>query len=96
MFHKVKTVDTLPNYCLKVLFAEGITKIYDVKPLFNKWSAFKALEDIPELFDSVNVDTGGFGISWNDCIDLSCDELFENGQTVKTPIMPWNENRIKI
>ncbi len=85
MFHKVKTVNALPDYRLSVQFAEGVTKIYDVKPLFAKWKQFKALENSPELFSCVEVDTGGYGIVWNDDLDLSCDELFENGQTVETP-----------
>ena len=85
MFHKVKAVNALPDYCLSVQFAEGVTKIYDVKPLFAKRTAFHALERAPELFSGVGVDAGGCGISWNDDLDLSCDELFENGETVKTP-----------
>ena len=28
---------------------------------------------------------GGYGIIWNDELDLSCDELFANGETIKTP-----------
>ena len=66
MFHKVRTICTLPDYCLHVQFSEGVTKIYDVKPLFNKWTAFKLLENEPELFDDVEVDVGGYGIVWND------------------------------
>ena len=85
MFHKVKAVTPLPDYQLSVQFAEGVTKIYDVKPLFNKWVPFKALSVSPELFYNVDVDIGGYGIIWNDDLDLSCDELFENGKTIKTP-----------
>ena len=85
MFHKVKAVNALPDYRLSVQFAEGVTKIYDVKPLFAKWAPFKALENAPELFSAVEVDQGGYGIIWNDDLDLSCDELYENGETVKTP-----------
>ena len=85
MFHKVKAVNALPDYRLSVQFAEGVTKIYDVKPLFAKWKPFKALENAPELFSGVKVDMCGYGIIWNDDLDLSCDELFENGETVKTP-----------
>lgn len=85
MFHKVKAVSALPNYRLSVQFAEGITKIYDVIPLCTKWPLFKELKDVPELFSSVEVDVGGYGIIWNDDLDLSCDELFENGETIKTP-----------
>ncbi len=85
MFHKVKAVTALPDYRLSVQFAEGVTKLYDVKPLFDKWAAFKVLHDHPELFISVDVDIGGYGIIWNDDLDLSCDELFVNGVTVRTP-----------
>ena len=85
MFHKIKAVNALPDYRLSVQFAEGVTKIYDVKPLFAKWVPFKTLENSPELFSGVEVDMGGYGIIWNDDLDLSCDELFENGEAVKTP-----------
>ena len=85
MFHKVKAVNALPDYMLSVQFAEGVTKIYDVKPLFSVWNSFKALQKCYELFRSVRVDQGGYGIVWNDELDLSCEELFENGETVKTP-----------
>ena len=84
MFHKIKAVNTLSNYRLCVQFAEGVTKIYDVKPLFTKWKTFQLLENNPSLFANVSVAVGGYGIIWNDELDLSCDELFANGKTIKT------------
>ena len=85
MFHKVKAVSALPDYRLSVQFSEGVTKLYDVKPLFAKWESFRKLEHAPELFCCVEVDVGGYGIVWNDELDLSCDELYANGETVQTP-----------
>lgn len=85
MFHKVKAVNALQNNCLSVQFAEGVTKIYDITPLFSKWVQFKDLQDDRALFESVEVDFGGYGIIWNDELDLSCDELYANGKTVETP-----------
>ena len=85
MFHKVKTVNVIPDYRLSVRFAEGVTKIYDLKPLFEKWPVFGNLKKDDALLYSVEVDIGGYGVIWNDDIDLSCDELFENGEAVKTP-----------
>ena len=79
MFHKVKAVTPLPRYMLAVVFENGEQKRYDVKPLFEKWEAFQALTQITGLFDQVKVDSGGYGISWNSDIDLSCDELYFNG-----------------
>ena len=85
MFHKVKSVSALPNFKLSVQFSEGVTKLYDVKPLFEKIPAFRYLNDNPVEFDCVSVDIGGYGIVWNDDLDLSCDELWENGIVVETP-----------
>jgi hypothetical protein len=84
MFHKIKNVSPLPEYKLSVQFAEGVTKIYDVKPLFQKIPVFKSLESNND-FGSVYVDVGGYGIIWNDELDLSCDELWNNGVEVQTP-----------
>ena len=84
MFHKIKDVTALPNYKLSIQFAEGITKIYDVKLLFDKHKMFEELRD-EKVFSTVQVDIGGYGVIWNDDIDLSCDELFANGEKVDTP-----------
>ena len=85
MFHKIKAVSPLPDFRLSVQFSEGVTKIYDVKPLFSKWEAFQTLRDSPEIFSDVAVDIGGYGVIWNDEIDLSCDELYAGGETIQTP-----------
>ena len=84
MFHKVKSVSPLFDYRLSVHFAEGCTKIYDIKPLFDKIPAFNELKE-PHIFSEVIVDVGGYGIVWNDDLDLSCDELWENGIVTETP-----------
>ena len=85
MFHKIKNVFSLPDFKLSVQFSEGITKLYDVKPLFDKLPVFKTFLDNTELFSCVSVDVGGYGIIWGDELDLSCDELWENGTQIVTP-----------
>ena len=62
MFHKVKNVFPLPEFKLSVQFSEGATKIYDVKPLFDKIPMFAELKNNPEEFSFVTVDVGGYGI----------------------------------
>ena len=85
MFHKIKSVSPLTDFILSVQFSEGVTKLYDMKPLFTKLPVFDQLKDDPEEFSSVTVDVGGYGIIWNDDLDLSCDELWEHGTAAKTP-----------
>ena len=82
MFHKVNSVSTTKDYKLVVHFWDGATKLYDVKPLFKKWDVFKELKN--GLFEDVMVDEGGYGVSWSDDIDLSAEELWENGEKIKT------------
>lgn len=79
MFYKVQDVKPLDNFILLVTFENGVQKHYDVKPLFEKWNTFKALITNSGLFKNVKVDNGGYGIYWNDDIDLSCNELWNNG-----------------
>ena len=94
MFHKVMAVNALDDYRLSVQFAEGVTKIYDVSQLFDKWDAFDRLKNNPTLFNQVQVDVGGYGIIWNDELDISCDELYAHGTLIKTPfdgLMSFND-----
>ena len=58
MFHKIKDVNPMSDYRLCVQFAEGVTKVYDVKLLFERIDAFKVLEYNPALFNDVTVDVG--------------------------------------
>lgn len=79
MFYKVKEVQPLAEYDLLVSFDNGEKKLYNIKPLFDKWEAFNAFRITKGLFEQVRVDTGGYGISWNEDIDISCNELYNNG-----------------
>ncbi|MCL2043336.1 MAG: DUF2442 domain-containing protein [Treponema sp.] len=82
MFHTVKSVDPLPDFNLHIIFNNGDAKIYDVKPMINKHEAFQAFYLTYKLFEQVKIDGGGYGVSWNEDIDLSCNELFYNGKPV--------------
>jgi hypothetical protein len=79
MFHRVREVKPLSDYKLCVSFLNGEKRLYDVKLLFDKWTSFNSLRHISSLWEQVKVDSGGYGISWNDELDLACDELYFNG-----------------
>ena len=49
MSHKIKTVNALNDYKISVQFCEGVTKIYDVSQLFEKYSSFLPLKDSPRI-----------------------------------------------
>ncbi len=84
MFHRIKEVFPLNNMKLYVRFANGSTKHYDVSRLVDRFPQFESLR-IGHLFEDVQVDAGGYGVVWNDELDLSCDEIWDHGVEVQTP-----------
>ena len=88
IYPKIKAVKPLRDKQLLITFEGKIQKIYDCKPLL-KHPPFNYLEN-NVLFNVVRVDSGGYGIIWNDEIDLSESELWLNGIEAKqaeTPIV---------
>lgn len=75
----IKDVEIRNEYIIICEFKNGTIKIYDLKPLFKKIKIFNKLKENEELFQKVKVNEGGYGISWNDEIDLSAEEIWENG-----------------
>lgn len=79
MANKIKSVQPREDTTLLVHFQNGIEKIYDVKKLYSIFPQFKAFEKDKELFNQVRVDVGGYGISWNDDLDLDAEDIWEEG-----------------
>ncbi len=84
MFHKINSVYPSNGLKIVVQFVEGVTKVYDVSPILDEIEVFKQLNDIT-VFNKVHVGPGGYGVIWNDEVDLACDEIFDNGKVIKTP-----------
>ncbi|MEW6709567.1 MAG: DUF2442 domain-containing protein [Candidatus Riflebacteria bacterium] len=80
MFYRVKSVEPMPEFILFVTFENDIVKQYNVKPLIKKFEPFQIFLTTPTLFNCVRVDQGGYGIVWNDELDISCNELWNNGR----------------
>ena len=75
MFHKLNKIKALPGSLLWAEFKDGREVVYDVSGLVEVNPVFGDLVRNPELFAQVRIDPGGYGISWNDELDLSAEEL---------------------
>ena len=80
-YPKIKTVAPLDDSRLRVTFDNGVCKVYDCKPLLQK-PVFAPLAN-GWFFRSVQVDSGGYGVIWNEDIDLAEAELWEHGITLE-------------
>ena len=77
MFMKINSVATLPDYILLVGFSTGEYKRFDLKPLIEKYPPFKSLVQVQGLYEQVKIDMGGYGLIWNDDLDLAADGIYE-------------------
>lgn len=85
MFHKITAAAPLEGLRLLAHFSDGTAREYDLAPLLDSYPAFRDLEAVPGLFRQVRVDPGGYGVSWNDDLDLSAEEIYVNGRPAATP-----------
>lgn len=82
---KVLNAVPLEDLQLLIFFENGIIKKFNVKPLMKDYPEFEDLDNV-DLFNLVHVEPGGYGISWNEDLDCSEGELWENG--VEVPLSP--------
>lgn len=81
MNNLIVKIEPKNNMILIATFADGEVVSFDVKTLFEKYPVFHALED-EKLFKSVVIDGVGYGISWNDDLDLSSDGIYSKGEHI--------------
>lgn len=72
---KIKSIKiNSENYSMRVLFDNGISKDIDFREKLQD-DFYSDLKN-KLLFEQAKVDAGGYGISWNDDIDISEYELW--------------------
>ena len=79
MIPRIKMVEPMPDYKLKVLFDDGKTVIYNVKEDIETIESYKDLATVHGLFEQVQLDESRTCIYWNDQIDLPSDTIYEYG-----------------
>ena len=72
---RIKSATAVASAQLLVAFEDGSKRVYDCGPLLDR-PRFQFLKN-PAFFQAVRVDVGGYGISWNDDLDLSEYEILD-------------------
>ena len=79
-YPRINYLEALPNYRLFLIFDNGEIKIYSLSERLES-PAFAPLKD-EALFNTVRLANGGYGVIWNDELDLSEYELWQKGVEV--------------
>ena len=77
-YPKVVKSQALSGKRLLVMFDNGETKVYDCSPLLEERTFFLLKEEA--IFKNVKTDPYGYGVVWNEDLDLSESELWINGK----------------
>jgi hypothetical protein len=75
----ITDVRALPDFMLFLKFSGGECRIFDVKPLFTHPKAgdtFSKLKTKRGLFEKVKLGTAGWGVVWDDTIDIGSEHLY--------------------
>ena len=81
LYPKATEVAAIPGHRLRVRFDNGEIRLYDFRPHL-ELDMFHLLKN-EAFFRTVHLDAGGYGVSWNDDIDIAASELWLNGQPIE-------------
>ena len=80
-YPRIQSVKPQRGKTLLVTFENGHRKVYDCTPLLNN-AVFQPLRD-EAVFRCAHADSHGYGVVWNDTIDLAESEIWINGRTAE-------------
>lgn len=83
MIPRIKQLEPLSDYFLRVVFDDGKVVLYDVKEDMRDILGYAVLRMTYGLFGQAQLDESRTCIFWNDEIDLPSDAVYEYGKAVK-------------
>ena len=89
MFHKAVKIEYRDGTVLELTFRDGCVKQFDMAVMFDVYPPLTALSD-RALFTSGKLTSGGYGIIWNDDLDLETETVYEEGILVDQIRLPDN------
>ncbi len=78
----IEEVRPLEGFVLEAVFTGGEIRHYDCRALIERYSAFRAMEQDPEIFLHPRIESGGYGVVWTDELDVASEEIWDNGMAV--------------
>lgn len=82
MMHKVTSVRAKDSLIIEATFLDGTVKEYDITNMFPICPQLMELKNNEKLFRAVQIDVGGYGISWNDNLDLEAETIWKEGTAI--------------
>ncbi|MBE6133424.1 MAG: DUF2442 domain-containing protein [Erysipelotrichaceae bacterium] len=92
MFYHANKVKFLEGVVVELTFQDGKIIQYDLSQLFSKYPQFKELLLNRALFENGKLDPGGYGVIWNDQLDIDATAIYYDGVLVGQIDVPMNQS----
>ena len=79
---KIEDVVPLQNSTLLVFFRDGMIRRCEMREYFEKRQPFSVLLKRPDFFARVQIQTGGYGLQWDENLTISDSELHRMGKRI--------------
>lgn len=79
---KIEDVVPLRDHCLLVFFRDGTVRKCDLTEYLEKTRGFSVLAKREDFFHCVRIQTGGYGVQWDENLSISDSELYRMGKRV--------------
>lgn len=89
MLHKATKIEYRDGTVLELSFNDGCVKQFDLALMFESYPQLRALTD-RVLFTSGKLSPGGYGVVWNEELDLDASTVYLDGLLVDQ--IPVSEN----
>lgn len=76
MFKKIASVQPFAEHDLVLWFADGETRLLESSEVVRNHAGYEALLDA-KVFCGARLAAEGYGVSWDDGLDMGCKELYE-------------------
>lgn len=87
---KIISAQVVGDRTLLIEFSDREFKQYDISNLLSK-QMFAPLKN-PSFFKNFRIEAGGYGLVWNEDIDISEYELWKNGISLKYELSKLHHN----
>ncbi len=77
---KIISAQVIDDHTMLIEFSQNEFKKYDVSQLLSK-EMFAPLRN-PSFFKNFKIESGGYGLVWNEDVDVSEYELWKNGVSI--------------
>lgn len=83
MSHCIQHATMITPEIIQAVFIGGEVIQYNLRQVISTFPQFQEIMKNPQLASQLSTDVGGYGISWNDELDLDAETIWKDGVLIR-------------